>query len=322
MLAASLAIALSIAAQASAPKFSFGPAIPRTGELALVYVECSDPRVQRGVLHAFGYEFMFFRVTDSAVRAAIAIPMEVEPGPYPIDVQLGNEVVHLTMSIAAHPWDSSQLHVAQEFTKKKSRALIDRLRAEEKSWNALWIPEPTAPRFVGTLSRPVKGEVTGLFGTRRVFNGRVASVHYGLDLDGRIGDEIRGAQAGRVVLSEMRWASGGTIILDHGGGVFTAYFHMSVRGKKVGDMVRAGELLGLVGKTGRVTGPHLHFQVMIRARKLDAAGAVAGPPRNLQVDPQPVLGLRFEGEPRFLAATTSSIAANNDEGFGGAKRQR
>src|SRR5262249_45030463 len=157
-----------------------------------------------------------------------------------------------------------------------------RLKQEEEELLELWKPDSGPPTFVGSFHRPVDGEVTATFGTHRIFNGKLASIHYGLDLDGMIGDPIRTMQSGRIVMSSMRWASGGTVIIDHGGGLFTSYFHMSRRDRKPGDWVKPGDILGAVGNTGRVTGPHLHLQFFIRAKKL---GQKAGAIRTFAIDP-------------------------------------
>ncbi|MEO1335269.1 MAG: peptidoglycan DD-metalloendopeptidase family protein, partial [Myxococcota bacterium] len=96
---------------------------------------------------------------------------------------------------------------------------------------------------------------------------------------------------GRVVMSDMRWGSGGTLILDHGGGLFTSYFHLSKRHVENGQVVRRGERIGDVGKSGRVTGPHLHFGVAIRA--VWAEGKRKGEARSLYVDPEGFWKLTF-----------------------------
>jgi murein DD-endopeptidase MepM/ murein hydrolase activator NlpD len=291
---------------------SFDPAAPRPGDLVLVYIDDGDRDIDRAPVRAFSYEFTAFRVADDKLRAVMAVPIDTDPGDHPLEILIGGKSVRTMVRVVARKWDSSQLKVSREFTQKKSKALLARLKEEERALKAVWEVEPGPPRFTGRFRRPIEGEVTGVFGTRRVFNGKVSSVHFGLDLDGKEGDPIRAVQGGRVVMSSLRWASGGTIIIDHGGGLFTMYFHMSRRDKKPGDWVKAGEMLGAVGKTGRVTGPHLHLQVMVRTRKVDAQKS--RPPHTIQVDPERVLGLELFGESKFLdstrlAATSSSTRA-------------
>ena len=109
-------------------------------------------------------------------------------------------------------------------------------------------------------------------------------MHYGVDLNGKIGTPVRASAAGRVVMSSMRWGSGGTLILDHGGGLYTVYFHLSKRRVEVGSEVQRGQRIGDIGRSGRVTGPHLHFGVAIRAAY--AEGKRAGQVRSLYVDPE------------------------------------
>ena len=102
------------------------------------------------------------------------------------------------------------------------------------------------------------------------------SQHYGLDLAGRVGAPIAAANAGRVVLVRDCWASGRTVVLWHGAGLYTTYFHLSRTLVPEGAHVARGQRIGLVGKTGRVSGPHLHWGVKVG---------------DLYVDPRSVLGL-------------------------------
>src|SRR5437870_2879541 len=162
-----------------------------------------------------------FRVSRDRLRSAVAIPMDIQPGEHLVKIDLGNRTIKGKIQVSNRNWDSSTLKVSREFTKKKSKELLLRLKAEEKALLALWDQEAEPPHFIGTFTRPLDGEITGLYGTRRIFNGRLNSVHYGLDMDGKIGEPIRAIQGGKVVMSSMRWASGGTIIIDHGNSIFS-----------------------------------------------------------------------------------------------------
>ena len=107
--------------------------------------------------------------------------------------------------------------------------------------------------------RPVSGEPTSVFGARRVYNGEKRKPHPGLDLRAATGTEVRCAGPGVVALAEDLYFSGGTVIVDHGGGLFTVYAHLSRIDAKDGAAIAAGDVVGLSGATGRVTGPHLHW---------------------------------------------------------------
>src|SRR5205823_3471556 len=95
--------------------------------------------------------------------------------------------------------------------------------------------------------------------TGRVFNGSLTSRHLGVDFEGKVGDSIKAANRGVVALVDTFFLAGRVVYIDHGGGVVTGYFHMSRQLVAVGDTVQRGQVIGLVGATGRVTGPHLHW---------------------------------------------------------------
>ena len=292
MLLASAIAALTASVFPTGPvTMRFDPPSPRMGDVVLVYLESGDPTWKKGVVHIFGYEFAIFRVTGEELRAVVAVPIDTPPGEHDIEVKIANKSIRGALPVSDREFDSSELNVSKTYTEKKSKALIAQLKAEQRAIDALWHAEPGPPRFTGTMTRPMAGQFTGVFGTKRVFNGKTNSIHYGLDMDAKIGDPIKAVQGGRIVMSTLRWASGNTVIIDHGGGLFTAYFHMSKLNRKSGELVQAGDILGLAGKTGRVTGPHLHLAVMVRTKY--AGGRRGGQTRSLYADPAPFLGLVF-----------------------------
>ncbi len=114
---------------------------------------------------------------------------------------------------------------------------------------------------------PVESAAHGSFGARRVFNGKPRSSHDGVDLPRRRERRSSLRRRRRVALADELYFSGGTVILDHGSGLFTSYFHLSAIDVSVGDSVAAGQRVGAVGATGRATGPHLHWGAKLhRAR--------------------------------------------------------
>lgn len=119
--------------------------------------------------------------------------------------------------------------------------------------------------------RPVPGDTSSLFGMKRVFNGQPRSVHRGLDLRGAQGTPIKACADGRVALVDDLYFSGKTVYVNHGDGVFSAYLHMSEPKVQAGQMVKKGDVIGLVGATGRVTGPHLHLSTIVQGQSVDPA---------------------------------------------------
>ncbi|MEN6527454.1 MAG: M23 family metallopeptidase [Candidatus Polarisedimenticolia bacterium] len=121
----------------------------------------------------------------------------------------------------------------------------------------------------GPFVRPVAGEKRGVFGGRRVFNGQPRAAHGGIDLAAPTGTPVAAAGAGKVVVAQDLYFSGNTVVLDHGGGLFTIYAHFSRIDVAVGAEVARGATLGLSGATGRVTGPHVHWGAKVGAEPFD-----------------------------------------------------
>jgi len=198
------------------------------------------------------------------------------------------------IEIADGVYDESKLRVKKRFV-EPSRA--QRRRAEREKADIARVLESPAPERLwrGSFARPVPTEVTAVYGTKRTYNDQTSSRHLGLDLDGRTGDPIVAAQRGRAVLVQDRYYSGRTVVLDHGQGLFTLYFHMSAFDVEQGAMVEKGQLIGKVGRTGRVTGPHLHFSV-----KIDG----------LYVDPETILGLSLDDDPAMVGQESAVAPAS------------
>jgi murein DD-endopeptidase MepM/ murein hydrolase activator NlpD len=212
------------------------------------------------------------------VRVLVPTSVEAEPGARPLKLAVtvaGGVVVRreVELEVTDVAYKTNELRVKKRFVEppEEERA---RIEAERKSIRvALEDPYP-ARLWAPPLHRPVKKVVTAPFGTLRLYNNKKRSRHRGLDLDGRTGDPIEALAAGRVSLVEDRYYSGGTVVLDHGDGLFSLYFHMSRFDVRAGDMVQRGQLIGAVGRSGRVTGPHLHLGVKLGDLYLDPRAAM------------------------------------------------
>ena len=118
--------------------------------------------------------------------------------------------------------------------------------------------------FINKFIIPVDGIISGIFGSQRILNGKPKSPHRGLDIAANEGTLIKSTNDGEIILAEDDlYYTGGTIIVDHGYGVKSIYAHLSRVDVKVNDMVSQNDILGTVGSTGRSTGPHLHWGVMV-----------------------------------------------------------
>lgn len=115
------------------------------------------------------------------------------------------------------------------------------------------------PMWSASFLRPRKSVITSEFGSGRLFNGKMTSRHLGVDFRGAVGEPVTAANRGVVALVDSFFLAGNVVYINHGGGLITSYFHLSKTLVSVGDTVTRGEVIGLVGETGRVTGPHLHW---------------------------------------------------------------
>ena len=124
------------------------------------------------------------------------------------------------------------------------------------------------------MLRPVPGEVTSLYGLRRVFNGQERNPHKGVDFDAKEGDTIAALDRGVVVLVADHYYSGNIVIVDHGLGVYSLYLHLSAFNVAEGQRVERGQTIGLIGSTGRVTGPHLHLSFAVLGDMVNGATCI------------------------------------------------
>lgn len=157
--------------------------------------------------------------------------------------------------------DSSKIKLSKEDKKRAAKEYIEAM----KIYNSV-----SDKNFIDSeYIMPIDSKITSDFGKARVFNGSFKSYHSGTDFRAKVGTPIKSANDGVVVLVEDRFYSGGSIIVDHGHGIYTCYYHMSEFDVKEGDKVSKGEVLGLSGVSGRVTGPHLHFSARVGGVQVD-----------------------------------------------------
>lgn len=240
------------------------PGTARPGDPVLVTVRgLSGPLAGR-----LGEWSLRFQPIEGGFQALVGLPVELAEGAlevkvHPVDDEEGALTGSLEIVSARFP--RRQLSVARRYVQPPAR--VRRRIAEDRAAFARALAQAPVPRlFREGFSWPRPPVVTAPFGDLRIFNGKRKSQHFGIDLDGRTGDPIHAANAGRVVLVRDCYASGKTVLLYHGADLYTAYFHLSEFRVREGETVPQGALLGLVGKTGRVTGPHLHWGVKVDGR--------------------------------------------------------
>ncbi len=172
------------------------------------------------------------------------------------------------VDIAGREFPEERLSVSSKYVEPPPE-VQKRLAVERKKLSQIYASRKAFPPQDDPFFRPVPGEPTSIFGTRRIYNGEPRSPHPGLDLRAAEGTAVHASGTGTVVLAQDLYYSGNTVILDHGGGLFTLYAHLSSITVAEGDQAEAGQTLGLSGSTGRVTGPHLHWGAKIGNRPFD-----------------------------------------------------
>lgn len=182
----------------------------------------------------------------------------------------------LRIAIVEGEYEHERLTVAPRFGSPLGEEDQARLRSDQAKANQVAREAHATPRLWGPeVVLPRDSRVTSGFGTGREFNGQISSRHMGLDLAGVPGDTVRAAADGVVALVDGFLLAGNIVYLNHGGGLLTGYFHLSGQLVEGGDTVTAGTPIGLVGATGRVTGPHLHWVVRYGTTSVDPRSLLA-----------------------------------------------
>ncbi len=150
-------------------------------------------------------------------------------------------------------------------------SLNERIKREAKMGrDAIQTNTPgTAPLL--PLLKPIPDRYTSVYGKSRYLNGEFRGRHGGVDIKAKIGTPVKAAASGKIILTGNFWFAGNCVYIDHGAGLISFYGHMSKVSKTIGEQVKRGDVLGLSGRSGRVTGPHLHFGLSWRGEFFDPA---------------------------------------------------
>jgi murein DD-endopeptidase MepM/ murein hydrolase activator NlpD len=205
-------------------------------------------------------------------RGLLGVDLEKAPGEYELKItgqtasgeRIGCDVM---VAVAKGQFATEKLQVEKQFV-EPSPEQVKRANDERQRLRDIFDRVTPERLWDGPFRIPLDGVTTGSnFGKRRILNGNPGSPHGGMDLPGTTGTPVHAAQRGRVALAEELFFSGNTVVVDHGLGIYTFYGHLSEIDVKTGDSLETGTVLGKVGATGRVTGPHLHWGLTVeRAR--------------------------------------------------------
>jgi murein DD-endopeptidase MepM/ murein hydrolase activator NlpD len=271
------ALSFSVSAQSRATwSAQWEPAKPVNGSPIIFRVTAPDKLTElKG--NFLGQELLFRSSAACHCWYVFAgVSLSTKPGTYTLRIEgKGTGEVHpkqmsYLVAVAAAAYPATTLKVAPEFVEppKETLARIQEDQATKKSVFSS-ISALEEPHWAGRFQPPAEAEVSGVFGSARVFNGVKKSQHEGLDFRVTTGTPVAASNNGTVVLARPLYFEGNCVMIDHGQGLLTLYLHLSQFKVKEGDAVEKGQIVGLSGGTGRATAPHLHFAVRWRGEYLD-----------------------------------------------------
>ncbi len=294
ILARVLALATGLAAgdcRTPALTLETSAAAAKQGGIVAVSLE-SDVPLARATAASGGREAAMEKDADGRTfRVLVGVDFESAVGPREIAIEAeglcgDRHAVRRALDVVAGRFPTQKLKVAPAYVEPPASEL-DRIREDKEKVARVWQSGRPERAWTGAFRPPIVAEIRDNFGARRVFNGQPRSPHDGLDIGAPAGTPVTAPAPGVVALADPLYFSGGTVILDHGAGLFTLYFHLSRVDVKPGDVLAPGQPIGLVGATGRVTGPHLHWGARLNRAHVNPLGLLklpAWPPPRVEND--------------------------------------
>ena len=277
LLSASLA-ALLLTAPAAAPlRISAASRSLQPGEVVVLSI--TGPEAADHVrVRAFDHDVAAYAAGDRAWQAIVGIDLDVKPGTYAVTVETGAGAnrARASYNLVVKPrvFRTRRLTVDEAFVTPPPSEQ-ERIDREAALLAGVWSTPAAERLWTDPFVRPVPQEANSAFGTRSIFNGKPRTAHGGADFLSPAGTPIHAPSAGRIVVARNLYFSGNTIVIDHGLGLFSMLAHLSVIEVHEGDRVTTGQLLGRVGATGRVTGPHLHWAIRASGARVDPLSLLA-----------------------------------------------
>ena len=249
------------------------------GEVVLINASCSTP-LKNLRARGFDKEFLFYPTQGPFLwTGLVGIDLQTPAGEYSLLLQATSEkgaIVEASylLTVVEKEFPVRRLTVPSKFVTPPKEEQ-ERIRRERKRVSKVFKTTSVEKLWKGSFLRPVPGEATSSFGKRNILNGQLRSPHSGTDFRASQGTPVKAPNVGRVVLASDLYFSGNTVILDHGLGLYSYFAHLSGLEVQKGEMVSRGNLIGYVGATGRVTGPHLHWTVRLAETRVDPLSLMA-----------------------------------------------
>ena len=243
----------------------------KQGEVLLVTIPIRD-RPDRIEGQFLKRRLTFFPVTEQTYAGLLGLDMQDRPGRYELTIEIvypqRTERRSLSVLVMKEEYPEQRLTLPSKMVDLDKKTLA-RVETESKAMHEAFAGFVPHPLWKGRFMEPVQGKISGRFGSRRVINGQPRKPHSGEDIAAPEGTPVLSMNDGMVRLTADHFFSGKGVIVDHGLGLFSMYFHLSSVDVKHGQVVKKGQVIGKVGATGRATGPHLHWGVRLNGSRVD-----------------------------------------------------
>jgi len=201
--------------------------------------------------------------------AVVGVSLNAKIGKQILMVTSENKIVKTSFDIIDKSYPTQHIEIKDKRKVNPNNYDMKRINAERSRISGAleyWMDKDDVPM---NFAWPIEGRISGLFGRRRVFNGQARRPHSGMDIAAPIGTEIHATADGVIRGTGDYFFNGNTVFIDHGQGLVTMFCHMDKIGVKDGQEVKQGDVVGTVGMTGRVTGPHLHLGVSLNDQRIE-----------------------------------------------------
>jgi len=255
----SLIIILAAYSAADALELEITPREVVPGDVLMLIAKDSGSAPARADF--LGNTIDFHRLSQHHVIAMVPVDVDTAPGEYAVAVSIGTEKRAEHIIVRPHSFKTIELTLPEGKVslspENQKRATIEAVRL-----NKLW-GRNTEKIWAGSFTAPTDTETSTEFGVKRIMNKKKTSVHRGMDFRGKIGTPVKALNSGTAILNDDLFYGGNTLVIDHGMGLYSIYMHLSKINVSNGEKITKGQPIGLIGMSGRATGPHLHLSVKL-----------------------------------------------------------
>jgi murein DD-endopeptidase MepM/ murein hydrolase activator NlpD len=245
------------------PNISLSPKKIGPGDILLVTVSGATGTVEG----SFDGKKIYFNPSEKTYKAIVGIDLLAEPGNYKLEITGNGQMLRRSVKVSKKVYRTQRLKMPKDMV-ELSPENEARAEREGQKMAAIW-PNRSERLWAGNFMNPREGKIGTEFGVKRFMNNVPKNPHTGVDVVAEEGEEVHAPNNGSVVLVDEQYFAGNAIVLDHGEGIYTMFFHLSKVLVEPGMKVKKGDVIGLVGSTGRASGAHLHWGVRVQGARVD-----------------------------------------------------